>query len=196
MTHFFLMCLRGLLLLLALTLLLGVMLLNQQSPLHYFDSTSLILVICSLVYLPVAFDPRHLWQALQDALWPVQAEHAERYAVSAYVWGATGRYMVAFGLIGFFLGLVQGTGNLDDLHAFGSTLALSLLPLLYASTLSLLVCLPVQLRLQAQHQILTTTLKKEASYGSTFNNDSAQPSPSRSVNQPPAAGSRSQANGL
>lgn len=154
MKHLLLLCLRGVLVLLALLLLLAVMWMNNQSLLNYFDIASVLVVCGGLAYLPVAFHPRHLWHALLDAIWPAQAEHAERYAVSAYVWGAAGRYLVAFGLIGFFLGLVQGMGNLDDTAAFGTSLALSLLPLLYASALYLLLCLPVQLRLQAQHQTL------------------------------------------
>lgn len=150
MTQLLILGMRFLFMLLGLYLMLKIFQLSGVSIWSLYDPASLIPLFAACCYLLVAFHPRDLGYALADALLPANAELRSRYAVSAYIWRASGRYLIAFSLIAFFLGIVQGMGNLDDTGAFGASIALALLPLFYTMIPVLLICLPTHLRLQSQ----------------------------------------------
>ena len=127
-----------------------IMHMNQISLSLFIDPSSALYILVAACYLPVAFAPRDLGHAFLDAIMPPDPQVQSRYALSAYVWSSAGRYQIAFGLIGFFLGVVQAMGNLDDQAALGAAIALALLPLFYTLLPTVLICLPISLRLQAQ----------------------------------------------
>lgn len=153
MIQFFLTSLLRLALLsLAISLLYYVAKLNHIVIYHYWDYTSAMFLIAALFYLPVAFPLRLLWRAFTDALLPFEPSRIESYARSAHIWRRSGHYFLGFGSIGFFLGAVQAMGNLDDVAAFGASLALALLPLLYCVLVYVLIFLPSSLRLGTMSQ--------------------------------------------
>ena len=57
-----------------------------------------------------------------------------------------------FGMIGTLIGLILMLGNMQDVNALASGMAVALITTLYGSLLANIVCLPVASKLKARHE--------------------------------------------
>jgi flagellar motor component MotA len=137
----------------------AVTLMNNISIINFIDLSTLILMLSALAYLMVAFQPQKVFQAIVDSLaTEIRFELAGRYRVAAYIHQSCARYLFAFGLLGLLMGLVQSLGNIDTMSAFGASIALAILPLLYATVMSICVCLPLYMRARYKSQVLDSEM--------------------------------------
>ena len=106
-----------------------------------FLHNSLMLVVDSV-------DSEKVKAAMETELDQLDARHA----LDRSFYEKAASFAPAFGMIGTLIGLILMLGNMQDVNALASGMAVALITTLYGSLLANIVCLPVASKLKARHE--------------------------------------------
>ena len=106
-----------------------------------FLHNSLMLVVDSV-------DSEKVKAAMETELDQLDARHA----LDRSFYEKAAGFAPAFGMIGTLIGLILMLGNMQDVNALASGMAVALITTLYGSLLANVVCLPVASKLKARHE--------------------------------------------
>jgi flagellar motor component MotA len=116
--------------------------------LDLYDPSSLLFILAGWLFTLINYPFSEVFKALQESLGFKKG--VQSLELSKQILSTMGKYGLLAGGVCSLIGIVQALGNLDDLKALGSAMALSLIGLLYALYFNFMVLLPLQNALQRQ----------------------------------------------
>ena len=103
----------------------------------YIDLWSFCMVVGGTsLFLIISFSMKEILQAFKFVVMPANDDSEEKYLKAVSVFDAGARAALAFGAIGFLMGIMGLLANLGDPKSIGPITAITLLNVLYALFLS------------------------------------------------------------